>query len=202
MIWQNACLSARDIAEELYVEAPFAHPSVMFRAARVRALGGYRQGPFPEDYELWLRLHRAGHLMAKLPQVLLHWRDSAQRTSRVDPRYSREAFDRLRAEYLARDPRLRSRRDHFVIWGAGRRTRKRCAELLARGLQPRAWIDVDPRKIGNRVAGAPVLTADCLEKAPHPFVLSWVRNHGARGLIARRLESMGYRRGHDYLMVG
>ena len=50
--WQNACLTPRELAEEIYVEAPLAHPSVAFRRDAVLAAGGYRHGPFPEDYEL------------------------------------------------------------------------------------------------------------------------------------------------------
>lgn len=200
--WQNACLSAADVAAEIYVEAPFAHPSVAFRRDVVRDAGGYREGPFPEDYELWLRLHQDGHRMAKLPEVLLDWREHPRRTSRVDPRYARLAFDRVRADYLAREPRLLARRDEFVIWGAGRRTRKRCEVLLAHGFRPRAWIDIDPRKIGRPLDGVPVHAPAFLATEPRPFVLVYVTNHGARDEIAAHLDRLGYVRGRDWLAVG
>ena len=200
--WQNLCLSPEQIVANLFVESPLPHPSVMFRCEPVLRLGGYRQGSFPEDYELWLRLHEHGHRMAKLPRVLLDWRESPHRTSRQDPRYSRDAFDRLRAEYLARSPLLRQRRGELVIWGAGRKTRKRCAHLLARGYEVQAWVDIDPKKIGNRLRGVPVVAPDWLRRRPRPLVLCYVSNHGARDLIARDLHAMGYRRSSDYLMVG
>jgi glycosyltransferase involved in cell wall biosynthesis len=199
--WQNACLSAHDIADEIYVELPIANPSLMFRRDIVLALGGYRDGPFPEDYDMLLRLHHAGHAMAKVAQVLLHWRESAGRLTRTDARYSREAFARLRSEYLARDPRLHSGRP-LVICGAGRRTRQRAQLLLDHGFCPVAWIDIDPRKIGNSVHGVPVHAPQWLDQADKPFVLSYVTNHGARDVIAAQLQAMGYRRGRDYLMVG
>ena len=66
-----------------------------------------------------------------------------------------------------------------------------------------AWIDIDPRKIGNRINGVPVV--DCgwiAAQADRPFVLVYVTNHGARDVIARELEQMGYRPGEDYLAVG
>lgn len=200
--WQNACLTAEDLAEEIYVEAPVAHPSVAFRRAPVLAAGGYRHGSFPEDYELWLRLHHLGHRMAKLPEVLLDWREYPQRTSRTDPRYGRAAFDRLRADYLARDPRVLARRDELVIWGAGRRTRRRCALLLGQGFRPRAFIDIDPRKIGGRLDGVPVHPPEVLAQGPRPFVLVYVTNHGARDEIAGHLAALDYRRGRDWLAVG
>lgn len=205
MRWQNACLSERQIREQIYVESPFTHPSVMLRRDRVLALGGYREGPFPEDYELWLRLAAAGCRMRKLDLELLEWRQHPHSSSRRDPRCSRAAFDTLRARYLAADPRLAPARE-LVVWGAGRRTRARCRWLLARGRPISAWVDIDPRKIGNRVQGVPVHPPCWLAaqraRVPAPFVLGYVASHGAREQIARALVEMGYAPGRDFLMVG
>jgi glycosyltransferase involved in cell wall biosynthesis len=199
--WQNSCVTPKQIADNIYVELPIAHPSVMFRRDAILAAGAYRDGDFPEDYELLLRLHRLGHKMGKLPEVLLQWRDSANRLTRNDGRYSREAFDRIRAAYLAEDPRLLQGRP-LAYWGAGRNTRKRCAHLIGRGHLPQVWVDIDKKKIGNAIAGVAVVSPQWLEREEKPFVLSYVTNHGARELIASELEAMGYRSGSDYLMVG
>lgn len=200
--WQNRCLASDALRDEIFVECPVTHPSVMFRRSAVVAAGGYRAGDFPEDYELWLRLTERGSGMAKIDACLLRWRQHEGSLSRTDPRYAREAFDRLRARYLARDPRVRGGRA-VVFWGAGRRTRRRAEHLMARGVVPRAWIDVDPRKIGQRLGGAPVLPPEWLAQAcPAPFVLTWVATHGARERIGAALEAMGYARGVDYLAVG
>lgn len=199
--WQNACLTADDVASEIFVESPFAHPSVVFRRDVVLAAGGYRDGDFPEDYELWLRLAEAGRRMEKLPRVLLDWRDSAVRLSRTDPRYGRDAFDRLRARYLARDPRVREGRP-LVFWGAGRRTRQRARHARALGVTPSAYVDIDPRKIGSRLDGVEVHAPEWLACDDRPFVLVWVSSHGARDLIAERLAALGYARGQDWIGVG
>ena len=200
--WQNALTEPDDIAANLYVESPLAHPSVMMRRDVALRLGGYADGPFPEDYELWLRIHAAGLRMGKVPRVLLRWRERPARTSRVDPRYAREAFDALRARYLANDARLRSARE-TVVWGAGRRSRLRARRLMELGLRPAAWLDIDPAKIGHRVWDLPVHPAEWLEgRRPRPFVLVYVNNHGARDLIAARLAEWGYRVGDDWLAVG
>jgi glycosyltransferase involved in cell wall biosynthesis len=200
--WQNECVLPEQIAANIYVESPFAHPSVMARAEVLRALGGYADGPFPEDYELWLRMHAAGHAMAKVPRTLLSWRERDERTSRVDARYGRTAFDRLRARFLARDPRLNGGRER-VVWGAGRKTRLRAKRLMDEGMRPMAWIDIDPRKIGHTVWDLPVHPPEWLATArPRPFVLVYVTSHGARELIAPRLAAMGYAPGEDWLAVG
>jgi len=200
--WQNECVEPERIAADIYVESPFAHPSVTARTEVLRAAGGYADGPFPEDYDLWLRLHAAGHQMGKVPRVLLRWRERGARTSRTDPRYARDAFDRLRADYLARDPRLHAGRE-IVVWGAGRRSRLRARLAMERGIAPVAWIDIDPDKIGHRVWGLPVHPPEWLAgRVPRPFVLVYVNNHGARDLIAARLAEMGYVVGEEWLGVG
>jgi len=200
--WQNGVVEPDQVAREIYVESPFAHPSVMARTGVLRAAGGYADGPFPEDYELWLRLHAAGHRMGKVPRVLLRWRERHGRASRVDPRYRRDAFDRLRAEYLVRDPRVAPARE-IVVWGAGRRSRLRARLAMERGVRPAAWIDIDPRKVGHRVWGLPVHPPGWLAgRRPRPFVLVYVNTHGARDLIAARLRELGYLAGDDWLGVG
>lgn len=198
--WQNGCVTAAQIAAQIYVESPFAHPSVMFRADVIGAMGGYLEGDFPEDYELWLRLHAGGVRMAKVPEVLLRWRESSGRASRVDPRYSREAFDRLRARYLARDARIAGR--DLVFWGAGRKTRLRARHAIAAGLRPVAWIDIDPKKTGRAIAGIPVHPPEWLQRTGSSFVLVWVTNHGAREEIGAFLAERGFVEGRDYMAVG
>ncbi|GAB6039412.1 glycosyltransferase family 2 protein [Endothiovibrio diazotrophicus] len=203
--WSNGCLSAEQLDHQRYVESPLIHPSVTFRREAVLALGGYRDGDFPEDYELWLRMLRHGLRLEKLPRILLEWREAPTRLSRTDPHYAREAFDELRARYLADDPRLRAARAAgrpFAFWGAGRKTRRRSQRLIERGYPPAAWIDIDPRKLGNRLRGVPVVPPEWLARTERPFVLSYVANHGAQAEIAERLAAMGYRLGEDFLPVG
>ena len=203
MRWQNSVMSHADIAAQIYIESPFAHPSVMFRRDSIIAAGAYRDGAFPEDYELWLRLYHQGFRMEKLPQVLLRWRESENRLSRVSDSYAREAFDRLRAEYLSRDQRLKGRA--IVYWGAGRITRRRVKHLQDRGFAPLAWIDIDPKKIGNVINGARVHEPSWLEAASmhnKPFVLNYVTNHGARDIARNYLQRIGYLLGEDFLEVG
>lgn len=201
MRWQNSVLSHEDVYRQIYIESPFAHPSVMFRRDSVIAAGAYRHGAFPEDYELWLRLLHLGHRMEKLPQVLLDWRESEKRLSRVSDNYSRNAFDVIRADYLSRDERIHNRR--IAFWGAGRKTRQRVRRLLDKGYEPVAWIDIDPKKIGNRINGVEVVEPAWLEQSgDKPFVLNYVTNHGARDIARQYLQRIGYVMGQDYLEVG
>ena len=199
--WQNACLTPEAIADEVYIELPITNPTTMFRKETIQTLGGYREGNFPEDYELVLRLVHAGHRLAKVPEVLLDWRESANRLTWTDGHYSREAFDRVRSSYLICDPRLHTGRP-LAFWGAGRKSRRGGDRLVEEGIRPLAWIDVDPAKIGKHHADAPVVAPAWLKRGDRPFVLSFVNNYGVRARIGDYLESLGYIRGQDYLMVG
>ena len=200
MRWQNACLTKHDIQNQIYIESPFAHPSVMFRKRRVTELGAYREGEFPEDYELWLRLFHAGETMMKLDEVLLDWRESDSRLSRTSSRYSEAAFEKLRAEYLVKDKRLQNRK--IVFWGAGRKTRQRTQYLIDQGINPVAWLDIDRKKVGNDYHGVKTFLPDwLLRQEKKPFVLNYVRNHGARDFCRQYLDEAGYVMGEDYLDV-
>jgi glycosyltransferase involved in cell wall biosynthesis len=203
--WTNALVTPEEIALNRFVESPFAHPSVMFRRELVERFGGYRDGDFPEDYELWLRWLDAGVRMAKVPQALLTWHDSPDRLSRTAARYDPEAFFRTKAPWIARElVRIEvSRRARPVwIWGAGRPTRKRAAHLGAHGVTIAGYIDVDAKKatpaLGGR--GVPVVTPENLPAPQHAFVLGYVSSRGARDFIRTALLARGYREGGDFLL--
>ncbi len=53
--WINSLTSHEEIYLNRFVESPLAHPSVMIRRELIDTHGSYRDGSFPEDYELWLR---------------------------------------------------------------------------------------------------------------------------------------------------
>jgi glycosyltransferase involved in cell wall biosynthesis len=198
--WTNRLLTHEQISLARFVESPLAHPSVMFRRTLVERWGGYADGDFPEDYELWLRWLEAGVRMEKLAESLLAWNDSPTRLSRCDRRYAGEAFYRLKARYLARWLALHNpHHPEVILWGAGRITRKRAQHLVDRGITVGAFVDIDPMKIGRRIGGRPVLSPDELPSPGTAFVVSYVSSSDAREQIEARLQAAGYRRGVDYI---
>lgn len=200
--WCNRLLTREQISLNRFVDSPCPHPTVMFRAELPEKFGGYRHGPFPEDYELWLRWLDAGVAMEKLDRELLVWRDSSGRLSRTDPRYSTDAFYELKAKYLARWSHARNPfHPHVMVWGAGRVTRGRVRPLLARGLQLDAFVDIDPKKVGRTVEGRPVIAPDELPEPGRCFVLSYVGARGAGARIEAYLNGRGYEAGRDYLLA-
>jgi glycosyltransferase involved in cell wall biosynthesis len=200
--WLNSVITPQQIALNRFIESPFAHPSVLFRRACVDVHGGYRNGPFPEDYELWLRWLEAGVRMAKIASVGLRWNDPPQRLSRTDPRYATEAFFRLKAGYLANWIRAHVAQDRpLLVWGAGRPTRKRAALLESKGVSISGYIDIDPAKIGRSLQGRPVINPSALPPCSDTFVIGYVTNPGARDLQRAILQKRGFQEGRDFLFA-
>lgn len=142
--WINSVTETSHIETEFFIESPLPHPSVMFYKKPIVRLGGYQDRGWPEDYDLWSRALLAGIKFGKVPEVLLHWRDGENRTSRTDSRYSKVNFIRCKAFYLARyllNRKLRS----IQIWGAGPTGRKMHDLLEHEGVQVSRFLDVNPK---------------------------------------------------------
>lgn len=200
--WLNRIDTPELISLRRFVEAPVAHPSVMFRRCLLGSHGGYRDGDFPEDYELWLRWLDAGVRFGKVPRELLEWSDPPGRLSRTDPRYSVERFYQTKCGYLARwlrDNVPPARR--LWLWGAGRVTRRRFDALEREGARFEGFIDVDERKKNVHRDGRRVRMADDLPDREGSFILVGVGNRGAGELIAAHLQARGWLEGRDYLFA-
>ena len=198
--WLNSLITDEDIRREIFVESPFAHPSVTFRKTQIEALGGYQEHGWAEDYDLWLRLYLKGARFAKIPEVLLSWREHSDRLTRTDGRYSVENFLRAKAYYLARGPL--AGRDAVIIWGAGMMGRRLSKQLHRQNVPLVAFIDVDPKKIGRTRRGLPILAPEDLvewwERTENPAVLAAVGARGARALIRERLNGFSLQEGQDW----
>lgn len=198
--WLNSLVTPEQIVLNRFIESPHAHPSVIFRRVMVDRHGGYREGDFPEDYELWLRWLDAGVRMAKVPRALLTWHDSPARLSRTDARYAPDAFYQVKAPWIARELERSAGGRAIWIWGAGRPTRGRAGELGKHGVRIAGYIDIDPRKTGRKVGGVPVVAPDGLPEPGAVFVLGYVATRGARDLIRAELTRRHYVEGRDFLM--
>jgi glycosyltransferase involved in cell wall biosynthesis len=196
--WVNALMNHEEMSLRRFVEAPVAHPSVMFRRELIETHGGYRDGPFPEDYELWLRWLAAGVRFGKVDEELLTWNDPPQRLSRTDARYSVEAFYTMKCLYLKKWLETHAAGREIWLWGAGRVTRRRfdaLAEVIT------GFIDVDECKRGQHRDGRVVRMVDELPEREGSFILAGVGARGAREAIHAHLTRRGWVEGAHFLLV-
>jgi GT2 family glycosyltransferase len=223
--WINSLVTPEQIARDIFVECPLPHPTLVARRAALLEVGGYRDLGWPEDYDLVLRLWAAGRRMAKVPEVLYHWRERPDRASRVDRRYGPERFLRLKVRFL-RDTLLAGDRA-VVVWGAGPTGKTLVRALAEAGTRTAAFVDLDPRKLGQEIHGARVhppgdvpgliaggegrliadgegrLIADGEgrpDRTP-PLVLAAVGQAGAREEIRAECRRLGLVEGRDFIAV-
>lgn len=199
--WLNDRVTPESILADLFVECPIAHPSLMIRSSALAGLGGYRDTGWPEDYDLLLRLHAAGMSAANLPEVLLEWRVRPERHSLRSEQYAPAAFRRCKVHFLKASFLPRGR--PLIVWGAGKVGKPLVRELSRQGLGVEAFVDLDPRKIGQSIHGAPVLSPGefaAVRRQPEadPYVLVAVGSPGARGEIRRALDDLGRSEILDY----
>lgn len=212
--WLNSLADPEELRRDLFVECPVAHPTLMIRPRALAEAGGYRDPGWPEDYDLILRLHRAGVRCGNVGRRLHLWRLRPDRLSMRSDRYSGEAFRRCKVHHLLRGflPEERP----VVVWGAGAVGKAFGRELKRQGGRLDAWVDLDPRKIGERIHGAPVLSPEelltdrasrqepgvaGLGSTRRPYVLAAVGSPGARGEIREWLDAGGLTELEDYRAV-
>ena len=200
--WTNKLLSHEEISLNRFVESPFAHPSVLLRKSLLDEFGPYQDGDFPEDYELWLRFLSGGVRMNKINQVLLQWRDQSSRLSRRCSRYSKDAFQRTKARYLAVWLNEHIPKDlNLAAWGAGKVAKKQASHLAKEGVRIERFFEVDPRKIGSPRPGLDVSSIADIPAPGRIFLLVLAGARSAREKITRFLENRNYKCGKDYLFL-
>jgi glycosyltransferase involved in cell wall biosynthesis len=196
--WINEHISAQQIAAYRFVESPLVHPSVLGRRELFEL--GYREGDFPEDYELWLRAMETGYRFAKVDRPLLRWVDGGDRLTRTAGKYRREAFDATRRAYLLSGPLADI--SEVDLWGAGK-TGKPWLRWLSQQarLRVRRVYEIDPRKVGQNIHSVGVRHPDQMPPPDGTPLIIAVGSAGARPSIREHIEPLGYEPGKDAWFV-
>ena len=198
--WLNSLVEHDEIMRERFIESPMPHPAVMARRGVLAEAGGYLETGGPEDYDLWLRLVGAGKRFSKVPESLSFWREHSARLTRTDSRYAVERFLACKAHHLARGPLAGE--EQVIVWGAGQTGRRLSKHLKREGVALRAFVDIDPAKIGRTLRGRPIHPPAELPRLTSTgeefVVLAAVSSRGARKLIRDRLGELGYREAVDF----
>jgi glycosyltransferase involved in cell wall biosynthesis len=195
--WLNGLVTPDNIARDVWVECPVAHPTFFLRADVLDEVGGYRDMGWPEDYDLVLRLHRAGVRCRNVPSRLLRWWDDPHRLSRTADAYTPDAFRRCKVHHLERS--LLRDRPGAVIWGAGPTGKAFSRALREAGTPVLAFVDVDPRKISQEIHGAPVVRAQDAAAFADALHLGLVGRQGGRAAVRRAAAAVGLREGDAFV---
>jgi len=194
--WLNGIDSEAAVLRDAFVECPLAHPTWMLRRA-VLLEQKYRDRGWPEDYDLLLRLLAEGRRVGVVPRRLVSWRHGTGRLSRTSTVYDRERFTACKAAFLAAG--FLSRNDRYDLWGYGATGRALVAALRPHGKRPATIFELHPGRLGNVIAGAPVVPPDALPRRPRRPLLVSVAGAGPRHRIRRFLDARSYRELAHYL---
>jgi glycosyltransferase involved in cell wall biosynthesis len=195
--WQNSLLEPGEIRRDRFVESPLIHPTVLMRRHDLEAVGGYVDRGWPEDYDLWMRMLSRGREAAKLPEVLLVWRDHATRQTRTAPAYRIERFRLLKWHYLREWLRPG---ESLQVCGAGPTGRWWVRQLRNAGVHVSAVLDVDPRRAGRRCRGVPIIGLDGLRRDRGRLLVA-VPSWKAREEIRKHLAQAGRAEERDFIAV-
>ncbi|MDA7921666.1 glycosyltransferase [Verrucomicrobiales bacterium] len=198
--WINSVKSPEAILRERFIDSPIPNPTAMIRREVLIKSGGYSDPIWAEDYDFWLRLLEMGYGIGKVDEVLLDWYDSDQRSTRTLARYELSQFQNAKAHYVSQIKRVKEL--GVIICGAGPIGKEFSHLMLAHEIEVHAFIEVNERKLGNRIHGIPVLGLDSLPSLTRKAVaLSAIGQAGARDKIRADLIPAGFKEGVDFFCV-
>ena len=194
--WLRTVDSPARVRAEAFVECPVVHPTLAIRSEVLRRFA-YRDQPWPEDYDLILRLLAEGHEVGVVPRRLLCWRDRPTRLTRTGPNYRLANITACKAAFLAAT--FLKHADDYVLWGYGQTGRALARALRTHGKRFSHVIEVHQRRLGQTIQGAPVLPVEALPTLrDRPLVASVAGAH-PRQLIRDELNRCGFIETHDYV---
>jgi glycosyltransferase involved in cell wall biosynthesis len=193
--WLNSLVTVEAALRDLWVECPLPGPGLTARAE----LLWYRDRGWPEDYDLVLRIWEAGGRFRNVDALVHRWRDHSKRLTRTQPAYTLAAFRRCKVHFLRRTLLADGRA--AVVWGAGPTGKAFARELLAAGTPLAAFVEVDPRKLGKRIHGAPVVPVERAGDFPGTLGLGAVSGPEGRARVRELVGALGLVEGSEFVAV-
>ncbi|HET7568542.1 MAG TPA: glycosyltransferase [Gaiellaceae bacterium] len=193
--WLNSLVTVDAALRDVFVECPLPGPGLTGR----RELLSYRSCGWPEDYDIVLRIWAAGGRFRNVDRLVHRWRDHPERLSRTKAMYSLDAFRRCKVHYL-RQTLLAGGRA-AVVWGAGPTGKAFARELQRAGTRVAAFVEVDPRKLGKTIHGAPVVPVERAADFPGALALGAVAGPEGRARVRELAACLGLAEGRDFVAV-
>ena len=195
--WANSIKNSEGIYLNRFCESAIQHQSVMFRKSLGQQFGFYRQGNFPEDFELWNRWMSQGVRMSKVHQTVLDWHDSPGRLSRMHSMYGVDRFSQIKAQFFTKwfEKKFPTHSSDLYIWGAGGTVNKKTKPLEECGLKISKFIDVKKSQSSRSIF------YQDLKFDPDIFILSYVGDRKGKLEIRDYLKNLGFKEGKNFYMM-
>ena len=185
--WVNSLIEHDQLARDRLIECPIVHTTFFFRRDAFDRAGGYRDISGPEDLDLIFRFVENGGRLATVPRIRSFWRLRESSLQKTDSRYRTEAFLKTKMAHLLRLGIIGRR--PVVIWGQTEAGKWLARALSDNGIEVDAFVDLDPRKIGQRPYGIEVFDGRNYEPNWSYFHIGMVRNEEARTEFRDRMTT-------------
>lgn len=193
--WLNELAASGRHFAEIYRENVLPSPVWMaWREDLVRA-AAFTEDVYPEDYDLTFRLRHAGCKIVATTELLHHWRERPDRTSRTDPKYLDNSYLDLKTRWFLRTDHDTSR--PLVLWGAGRKGKRLAALLRSCGI-PFRWVCDQASKWGHVVSGVEMENFEIVKELPDAQLIVAVAAVEGQAAITTFLEKTGREAGRDF----
>jgi glycosyltransferase involved in cell wall biosynthesis len=152
--WINQSMKSGDLWKDIYKECPVPSSAWLLHRDDFESVGAFNSSLIPEDYEFSFRLYQSGIKIKIVPEVIHRWRDSTNRTSRMESQYFPENYVDLKVGYFLKIDRNKT--IPLVLWGAGKKGKKIARVLLELG-ENFTWVTDNPLKFGVNIYNQIVL---------------------------------------------
>lgn len=204
-LWLNSLTSPAQIRDASFVESPLPHPTLFAHRDVWSKLNGYRELDGPEDYDLILRAMLQGMNMGKPEQILLDWREHAQRLTYSDKRYRREAFTQRKAWAAVQSQSALGLHQGRSVWlcGTGRNARQWHDALTLNGVAVEGFVDFNRAGPQRYKRSLPVVGYDDLPvERGDALVITTLTQPSARFELVSYFNEHKWQSGRDYILGG
>jgi len=146
--WLNTNLQKAQPFDDIYKECVIPSPCWMMHRSMLDKVDAFEPDRYPEDYDLCFRMHQYGLKVNTVPEVLHHWRDYPERSSRTGDNYADNRYLALKVQYFLKLENDNTR--PLYLWGSGKKG-KEIAKLLKASQVSFQWITNNANKIGHNI---------------------------------------------------
>ncbi|NRB58914.1 MAG: glycosyltransferase [Winogradskyella sp.] len=193
--WLNQLTKTGSNFSEIYKECVIPSPCWMLHREDFEACDGFEPNRYPEDYDLAFRFYKANYKCIPCDEILLHWRDYSNRTSRTHEHYAANTFLDLKLDYFL-ELEFDNHRP-LVIWGAGKKG-KSIAKLLLEKQIEFHWICDNDKKIGKDIYNQKLHGFKYLKELKNPQCIVTVANEIEQAEISKYLKELNMKSMQDY----
>ncbi|MFH6604063.1 glycosyltransferase family 2 protein [Maribacter algicola] len=193
--WLNRLTEKGENYSEIYKECVIPSPCWMAFRDDFDTSGAFIPDSYPEDYDLTFRFYENGLKCIPCNQVLHLWRDYDTRTSRTSEHYAQNYFLEIKLRYFLKLEYDKTR--PLTIWGAGNKGKEIAKGLLDRDIDF-YWLCDNPKKIGKKIYGKPMMHFSKLNELDNTQSIVTVANEEAQAMIRSYFSGLGQKHMLDY----